>query len=98
MPYKPRQVKAKLTAKLGMTVSNKDHTWLELRLNGLPPIRTKLPNHKEDIGPKLESRICNQLRIRKPLFCGLMDCTKYLQDYEKQVREDPYPPFNVPLV
>jgi len=84
--------------KLGMTVSERDHTWFELHLSGLPTIRTKLPNHKEDIRPKLESRICNELRIRRSFFFGLMDCTKYFQDYEKQMRNDPYPPFSVLLV
>lgn len=87
-----------LKIKLNMAPSNADHTWFELQLDGLPPIRTKLPSHKEDIRDKLEGRISKQLRIRRPFFHGLMDCTKYRSDYEKQVREDPFPPFNILLV
>jgi len=95
MPYKPIEVEEILKTKLNMIVDDADHKWFRLELDGLPPIRTKLPNHREDIRDKLESRIYKQLRIRKPFFHGLMDCTKYRDDYIKQIREDPYPPFNV---
>jgi hypothetical protein len=98
MPYKPREIEKMLTRKLEMSVEDADHKWFKLDLEGLPPIRTKLPNHKGDIKPKLEGRICNQLRVRKTFFHGLMDCTKKLQDYEKQIRNDPFPPFDHLLV
>jgi len=98
MPFKPREIGNMLEKKLGMTSSNADHIWYELQFSNLPPIRTKLPNHKDDIGPELESKICNQLRVRKVFFHGLMECTKYRADYEKQIQEDPFPPFSVLLV
>ena len=98
MPYKPKGVRDILTKKLGMTISERDHTWLELHIKGLPTIRTKLSHNNKDIGPEIESRICKQLRVRKPFFHGLMDCSEYLQDYEAQVRKDPFPPFDVGLV
>lgn len=98
MPYKPIEVEGMLKTKLKMIVEDADHKWFTMELDGLPPIRTKLPNHREDIRDKLESRIYKQLRVRKPFFRALMDCTKYREDYEKQIREDPYPPFNVLLV
>lgn len=98
MPYKPTEIERMLTGKLGMILKDADHTWLSLEVDGLPPIRTKLPSHKEDIRDKLESRIYKQLRVRKPFFHELMDCTKYRVDYVKQIREDPYPPFSILFV
>lgn len=81
-----------------MTPRNADHRWFEVRYDGLPTITTKLPNHKDDIGKKLEGRICKQLRVRKAFFGELMDCTKSRQDYERQLQTDPYPPFDVLIV
>jgi len=98
MPYKPIEIERMLTGKLEMVSKDADHIWFSLEIDGLPPIRTKLPNHKDDIREKLESRIHKQLRIRKPFFHGLMDCTKYRSDYIKQIKEDPYPPFNILFV
>jgi hypothetical protein len=95
MPYKPIEIEGMLKTKLRMSLEEADHTWFRLEIAGLPPIRTKVPNHKGDIRDKLESRIYKQLRVKKPFFHGLMDCTKLLADYKKQVREDPYPPFSV---
>jgi hypothetical protein len=98
MPYKPREIESMLTTKLHMSRENADHAWFKLELEGLPPIRTKLPYHIEDIRPNIETRIYKQLRVRKSFFHELMNCTKYLQDYEEQIRNDPYPPFNVLFV
>jgi len=94
MPFKPIEIERMLTGKLGMTASESDHKWLEVHFIGLPPIRTKLPHHKEDVGSGLEGRIHRQLRVRKPFFMELMCCTKYRDDYEAILRKDPYPPFD----
>jgi len=83
---------------LHMSYENRDHTWFKLELDNLPPIRTKLSFHKEDINSEIESRICKQLRIRKAFFHELMNGTKNFDDYEKQIRTDPYPPFSVLIV
>ena len=77
-----------------MNSSDTDHKWFELQLDGIPPIRTKLSHSNKDVGSKLEGRIQKQLRVRKKFFHELMDCTKNLSEYEKQIRSDPYPPFN----
>jgi hypothetical protein len=92
MPYKPRELEHMFVSKLHMVVKNADHTWFILELNGLPTISTKLPNHKADIGEKLESKIHKQLHVRKLFFHSLVDCSKSRADYEKQIRENPYPP------
>jgi hypothetical protein len=98
MPYKPSEIEKMLLNKLHMYFEDRDHRWFRLDLDQLPPIRTKLSSHKEDIGSEIENRICKQLRIRKILFHELMDCTKQLDDYKQQVRTDPFPPFNIRLV
>lgn len=98
MPYKPLEIEGMLKTKLKMSDENADHKWFRLNFEGIPPICTKLPNHKEDIRNKLEGRICRQLRVRKPFFHGLMDCTKLRVDYEKQIRDDPFPPFTIQIV
>jgi len=98
MPYKPIEIEKMLTGKLKMLSENADHTWFKLELDGLQSIRTKLPNHKDDIRDKLESRIHKQLRVRKPFFRELMNCTKHRLYYEIQIRDNPYPPFSVLIV
>ena len=98
MPYKPLEIEGMLKTKLKMSVVNADHKWFRLEFEGVPPIRTKLPNHKKDIRDILESRISKQLRVRKTFFHGLMDCTKSRVDYEKQIRDDPFPPFTILIV
>lgn len=98
MAYKPTEVESMLKTKLKMTYENRDHRWLKIEVEGLPPIRTKVSHNKKDIRSGLESRIYKQLRVKKPFFHELMDCTKQLDDYVKQIQEDPYPPFNVMLV
>ncbi len=98
MPYKPIEIAGMLTKKLGMLSEKADHTWFRFEIDGLPPIRTKLPAHKEDIRDKLESRIYKQLRVRKLFFHELMNCTKYRADYIKQIKEEPYPPFSILFV
>jgi hypothetical protein len=93
MPYKPSEIEKMLLSKLKCQNKERDHKWFIITIDGLPTIRTKLSHNNKDVGDKLENRIMKQLHVRKKFFHELMDCTKYLIDYEKQVREDPYPPF-----
>jgi len=93
MPYKPIVIERMLLGKLQMNSLDADHENFCLEIDGLPPIRTKLPNHKGDIRDKLENRIHRQLRVRKQFFHELMDCTKTREDFINQIRNDPYPPF-----
>jgi hypothetical protein len=101
MPYKPKEVEAKLQDKFGFSKAvthSLDHRWYELRLPGLPPILTKISHSREPISPTIESKMARQLRVRHPFFKGMMDCNKSNDDYRRQVREDPYPPFDVIVV
>lgn len=98
MPYKPIEIEKMLKNKLKMDVEDADHRWFILELEGLPRIRTKLSNNKNEVGDFLESRICKQLRVRKNFFHELIDCTKSRDEYKKQIQDDPFPPFSQLLV
>jgi hypothetical protein len=43
----------------------------------------------------IEGKIARQLRVHASFFRGMIGCTRDRQDYERQVREDPHPPFEV---
>jgi len=72
-----------------------DHKWYKLRLEGLPTISTFFSHSKKDLSPKLEAIIARQLRVSRTFFLDMIRCTKAAQDYERQVRETPDPPWGV---
>jgi hypothetical protein len=97
MPYKPREIKKTLKNKFGFGPAkghSDDHSWYELCLPGLPSILTKVSHGKKEVGRKLEGKIARQLRVRTPYFRGMVGCTHSYEDYCRQIREDPYPPFD----
>lgn len=100
MPYKPKEVERKLRDKFAFSVAKEhslDHRWVELQLPRLPAILTKVSHNRKEIGANLEGKIARQLRVRTRYFRGMIDCTNTREDYYRQVREDPYPPFDVLL-
>lgn len=100
MPFRPSEIERLLQNKFGFErVSEKqDHRWYSLRLEGMPTITTKVSHSRGDVGSQLESRIAKQLRVRNPFFKEMMSCTKSRDDYEHQVRDAPFPPWNERLV
>lgn len=94
MSHKPAEIERMLTNKLKMVSDDRDHKWFILHIDGLPPIRTKLSNHKDDVTDIIEGRICKQLRVRKIFFLELIKCTKSREAYIEQVQKDPFPPFS----
>ena len=97
MPYKPKEIERILLGKLGFehaTTRSPDHRQYKLTLPGVGTIVTKLSHNNRDIGPSLERLIANQLRIKKQVFHGVMDCTKSREDYTRQVQDDPTPPIH----
>lgn len=98
MVLKTRELRSLLENKFGFRRAeghSSDHVWYELELSGLPTILTKVSHGSREIGRKLEGKIARQLRVRKPFFRGMVNCTNDLDDYGRQVREDPYPPFHI---
>jgi len=100
MPYKPKEVERKLQDKFAFSPAkghSVDHHWFELQLPGLPPILTKVSHSRKEIGLKLEGMIARELRVRTTYLRGMINCTKTREEYYRQVRDDPYPPFDVPF-
>ncbi len=98
MPIKTRDLRSKLQNKFGFShskVRSDDHYWYELTIPGLPIIATKVSHGSKEISSSLENAIARQLRVRKKFFRGMIECTKDSETYQKQVREDPFPPFNI---
>jgi hypothetical protein len=98
MPRKPREIEDRLKGKFGFIEAkarSSDHRWYELRLVGLPVILTKVSHSKAEIGSRLEAKIARQLRVTKRYLDGMIDCSNSSDDYQRQVREDPTPPFDV---
>ena len=96
MPIRPRELESLLINKFGFSPArgrSEDHRWYELQLPGLPAIATYVSHSKEEIRDKLESKIIRQLRVRKTYFRGMLSCDNSSQDYRRQVRDDPYPPW-----
>jgi hypothetical protein len=96
MPYKPREVASKLTAKFGFEPapkSNPDHAYYSLKVPGVPVISTHFSHGNKEIPRAIEQKICQQLRVRNEFFHGMIDCSNSRDDYVEQLKTDPYPPF-----
>ena len=97
MPFKSEVVETKLKNKFGFSPAvgrESGHRWYELKIEGLPVISTKFSHGGKEINDFLESIISKQLRVRKPFFREMIGCTKSSEEYQEQVKEDPFPPFN----
>jgi len=97
MPMKIRDLESLLQSKFNFKPSktrSKDHRWYELEIPGLPIIATKVSHGIKELSDNLEAIIAKQLRVRIKFFRKMFDCSKNLNDYQKKVTEDPYPPFN----
>jgi hypothetical protein len=97
MPIKTRDLESKLQGKFGFSQSktrSKDHRWYEIKIPGLPLIATKVSHGAREISSGLESRIAKQLRVRITFFRGMIKCSNNSDAYQKQVNEDPYPPYS----
>jgi hypothetical protein len=98
MPIKTRELESKLQVKFGFSPSkthSKDHRWYELKISGLPLILTKVSHGANEISSSgLENRIAKQLRVRVTFFRGMIKCSNNSDAYQKQVSENPYPPYN----
>src|ERR1043165_2930312 len=92
MPRRPEEVEQVLQTKFGFTPAtgrDVDHRWWELRLEGLPPVRTFFSRSKM-VTKGLEDAIAHELHVRSPYFRGMLDCQNSRVDYYDQVRYSPY--------
>ena len=98
MPLNRRELEACLRNKFHFqpdTTHSDDHHWYKLKLPGLPPIRTFVSHSGKDIDVGLEAKIARQLRVKKVVLRGMVACTNSCEDYYHQVKEDPFPPWNI---
>ena len=98
MPTKTKLLKQRLENKFQFRRAphrSKDHEWFELQLEGLPLIATKISLGMDEIGVDLESKIARQLRVKKQFMVEMLECTKSCEEYIKQVRTTPVPPWDV---
>ena len=75
------------------TTRSDSHRWVELTLPGLPVIATYFSHARQDIGDNLWGKIARQLRVRKTYLNEMIECTKSREEYYKQVKEAPFPPW-----
>jgi hypothetical protein len=94
---KPQEVEALLVAKFHFTKKRKSgHVHYELRIEGVPPIRTHVSNkHSEGntVGEGLFHALARELYVRRPFLDGMLRCTNSCEAYYKILHDDPYPPF-----
>ena len=98
MPFRPRELEQILLRKFDFSYAENrsdDHIWFELELPGLPVISTYISHGNTPIDKSLEGIIAKQLRVRTQYFRGMRDCHNSREDYYRQVRENPYPPWDV---
>lgn len=98
MPMDSRDVERKIANKFGFERAaerSKDHRWYKLQLEGLPLISTKFSHSKGSLSATIEGKIARQLRVTKAYFVGMIDCSNGSDDYRRQVREAPFPPWDV---
>jgi len=98
MAIKIRDAERRIQNKFGFEPAaerSPDHRWYKLRLEGLPLISTYFSHSKGDLSPKLEGKIARQLRVTTAFFRDMIRCNRAAQDYERQVREAPVPPWDV---
>jgi|SRR3990172_11686787 len=98
MPIKPKQLESILQNKFDFKLAkghSSDHRWYELTLTGLPTILTKISHSGEPINSSIESKIARQLRVKKSYYIEMISCKNSREDYYKQIREDPIPPFDI---
>lgn len=96
MPYRNRDVEETLLNKFQFVPSrtrSDDHRWVELTLPGLPVIATYFSHARQEIDDRLLGKIARQLRVRRNYLNEMINCTKSREEYQRQVTDDPYPPW-----
>ena len=94
MVHRPGEIASRLQSKFAFVEDDsrsKDHKCFVLRLDGLPPIRTKVSHSRSDVRDKLLGIMAKELQVRTTFLNGMLDCSNSRDDYENQVRTDPFP-------
>ena len=95
---KTKQLEQTLTGKLGFRPASSrsiDHKWYQLEIPGCPNIVTKLSHGEKEHSPKLGGMNARKMRVKQAFLLELVTCTKSIEEYQRQVTTDPYPPFDI---
>jgi hypothetical protein len=98
MPLNAKDVESKLLYKFKFTPAKNHesgHRWVQLKINGIPTIFTKISHGKDDICDKILSAMANQLHVKKDFFFEMIKCTKSRDEYIQTVATNPTPPFPI---
>lgn len=97
MGFKPKEIENQLVNKFHFEIADnrgEDHRYYVLQIDDtMPLIQTHFSHNNKEIRDKLEHEILHQLHVRKPFFYEMMNCTKSREEYYRQVKEAPFPPF-----
>jgi len=80
----------RLSSKFHFTVKRKTaHVFYELRLDGLPPVRTHVSHRHsvQDVGNQLLAAMARELRVPPAFLRGMLDCTVDCDAYYAKLRE-----------
>ncbi len=70
-----------------------DHIWLELKLEGIPTVFTKLSRNGDELRDRLIGKIARQLRVSTSYLREMVAFTKSQAEYYDLVRKAPFRPF-----
>lgn len=96
MPIKPRDFERQMRRKFNFQPADShsvDHIWLELQLEGIPTVLTKLSRNGDELRDRLIGKIARQLRVSTSYLREMVACTKSQAEYYELVRKTPFRPF-----
>lgn len=85
MPLKARDLKRSLREKFGFVPYTKgrdrDHEWLSLDPPYAARVAVMFSHNDPDLGDRLLSNICKQLRVTRPFLNGMVECSNSREAY-----------------
>jgi len=91
VPLKARDVKGKLQKKFGFAPPAKGrgsgHEWLARDVPGAGRIPVMFSHSDGELGDRLLTLICKQLKVARPFLNGMISCTNDLDAYVRKVLE-----------
>lgn len=97
---KRSKVERKLVSKFGFepkeSSEGSHHRGYQIQIGDQPLITTRVSHDSSDIGPEILGQMANQVRVKANFFREMLQCNKSCSEYYEKVKNDPYPPFDIP--
>lgn len=92
-----KDVEDMLRDKYKFVPSNRHHRYYELNLGGnIPKIVTKVSHSgRKPVPDSVLGKMATQLRVKSKYFREMLACDHKREEYYRQVREEPYPPYDI---